>query len=61
MLTDANGMIESINSAAQAILGLRKNEVIGKYIQDVILLPEDREYLKDVLDDVTEIQKLPRA
>nr|WP_084597428.1 ATP-binding protein [Leptospira wolbachii] len=61
LLTDANGMIESINSAAQAILGLRKNEVIGKYIQDVILLPEDREYLKDVLDDVTEIQKIAES
>ncbi|TGM59463.1 PAS domain S-box protein [Leptospira vanthielii] len=61
LLTDANGMIESINSAAQAILGLRKNEVIGKYIQDVILLPEDREYLKDVLDDVNEIQKIAES
>lgn len=61
LLTDANGLIESINSAAQTILGMRKTEVIGKYIQDVILLPEDREYLKDVLDDVNEIQNIAES
>ncbi|TGK96947.1 PAS domain S-box protein [Leptospira brenneri] len=61
LLTDAKGMIESINSAAESILGLRKNEVFGRYIQDVILLPEDRDYLKEVLDDVNEIQKIAES
>ncbi|WP_039927390.1 ATP-binding protein [Leptospira vanthielii] len=61
LLTDANGLIESINSAAQTILGMRKSEVIGKYIQNVILLPEDRGYLKDVLDDVNEIQNIAES
>ncbi|TGK48013.1 PAS domain S-box protein [Leptospira kanakyensis] len=61
LLTDAKGLIESINSATESILGLRKNEVIGNYIQDVILLPEDRDYLKAVLDDVNEIQKIAES
>ncbi|WP_246835920.1 ATP-binding protein [Leptospira meyeri] len=61
LLTDAKGLIESINSAAETILGIQKIDVLGKYIQDVILLPEDREYLKDVLDDVNEIQNIAES
>lgn len=61
LLTDAKGLIESINVATESILGLRKNEAIGNYIQDVILLPEDRDYLKAVLDDVNEIQKIAES
>lgn len=61
LLTNAHGLIENINSAALTILGITKNEVVGKYIQDVILLPEDRESLKDVLDDVNEIQNIAES
>lgn len=61
LLTNAHGLVENINSAAQTILGIKKNDVIGNYIQDVILLPEDREYLKDVLDDVNEIQNIAES
>lgn len=61
LLTNADGLLENINPAALKVLELDKNDVIGKYIQDIILAEEDREYLKEVLADISEIQNIAES
>ncbi|TGL53541.1 PAS domain S-box protein, partial [Leptospira kemamanensis] len=61
LLTNSKGLLENINPAALQILGLSKEEVIGEYIQNVILIQEDKEFLKEVLDDINEIQNIAES
>ncbi|TGL69775.1 PAS domain S-box protein [Leptospira jelokensis] len=61
LLTNSKGLLENINPAALKILGLSKEEVIGEYIQNVILVQEDKEFLKEVLDDINEIQNIAES
>jgi PAS domain S-box-containing protein len=58
ILTDISGRIENINSATVKKLLLNKESVKGKYIYDVLLLPEDKKSLQEVLEDIFEFQKI---
>ncbi|TGL25611.1 PAS domain S-box protein [Leptospira yanagawae] len=61
LLTNSKGLLENINPAALNLLGLSKEEVIGEYIQNIILVQEDKEFLKEVLDDINEIQNIAES
>lgn len=61
LLTNAKGLIENINPAAIRVLQLNKDDVLNKYIQNIILVEEDREFLKEVLDDINEIQNIAES
>ncbi|WP_244288785.1 PAS domain-containing sensor histidine kinase [Leptospira levettii] len=61
LLTNADGLLENINPAALKVLELDKNEVLGNYIQDIILAEEDREFLREVLADINEIQNIAES
>lgn len=49
VITDQNGVISSINLAAEDLLGYRQNEVIGKSLE-MFLAPADRPKLKEQLE-----------
>ncbi|TGM47832.1 PAS domain S-box protein [Leptospira biflexa] len=61
LLTNSKGYIENINPAALRVLHLTKEDVLNKYIQNIILVEEDREFLKEVLDDINEIQNIAES
>ncbi|WP_411821856.1 ATP-binding protein [Leptospira sp. 'Mane'] len=61
IITSNDGQIENFNSAAENLTGINRDDTIGKYIYDIILLASDRKALQDILEDISDFQHIAES